>query len=172
MTVGTVFIRIWRILSIVGLILSLISSYISYPAEVAVRFDDNSVATAMIDREVLFYVAVGIFLLNNVLINSVSKLFLRIPTEKIPVPNHDAWAANRPKLNEVMTNWFRALQASVNTILALGLLVLSFLNRSNPDATDAQNHIWLLPLSTFIIGSVIISLPIRLLMKPNADNDR
>ncbi len=171
MTVGTLFIRIWRIISIVGLILSLISSYISFPTDVAVRFDKNSVATALVDREVLFYAAVAIFLVNNVLINSVAKLFPRIPTEKIPVPNHAAWAANRPKLNEVVVNWFHALQASVNTILGLGLLVLSFLNRSSLNATDEQNYVWLLPLSTIIVGSVIISLPIRLLMKPSADNE-
>lgn len=171
MTVGTFFIRIWRIISIIGLILSLISSYISYPADVAVRFDENNVGIATVDREVLFYAAVGAFLLNNILINTVAKLFPRIPTAKIPVPNQAVWAANRTKLNEVMGNWFHALQSSVNTILALGLLVLSFLNRSIPEATDAQNHIWLLPMCTLIIASVVISLPIRLLMKPSVDND-
>ncbi len=171
MTVGTLFIRTWRILSIVSLIASIISNYVSFPNDVAVRFDQNSVATAMVNREVLFYASVAVFLVNNVLINSVTKLFPRIPTDKIPVPNHEAWAANRSKLNQIMVNWFYALQASVNTILALGLLVLSFLNRANPNATAEQNYVWLLPLSTFIIGSVILSLPMRLLMKPGADND-
>ena len=171
MTVGTFFIRTWRILSIIGLIASIISNYISFPNDVAVRFDENSVATAMINREVLFYVSVAIFLVNNILINSVARLFPRIPTEKIPVPNQAVWAANRTKLNQVLVNWFYALQASVNTVLALGLLVLSFLNRANFNATDEQNYVWLLPLSTVIIGSVILSLPIRLLMKPGADND-
>lgn len=171
MTVGTFFIRIWRIVSITGLILSLVSSYISYPADVAVRFDDNNVATAIVDREVLFYATVGAFLLNNVLINAIAKLFPRIPTANIPVPNQVAWGANRSQLNQVMANWFYALQSSVNTILALGLLVLSFLNRSTPEATDAQNYVWLLPMCAAIIASVVISLPIRLLMKPAADND-
>ncbi len=171
MTVGTFFIRVWRIVSITGLVASLISSYISYPNEVAYRFDENNVGIALIDREVLFYAAVAIFLLNNVLINTIARLFTRIPTEKLPVPNQAVWATDRPKLNEVMTNWFHALQSAVNTILALGLLVLSFLNSANPTATDAQNHIWLLPLSTVIIASVVISLPIRLLMKPGTDHE-
>lgn len=171
MTVGTLFIRVWRILSIIGLILSLIGNYVSYPTEVAIRFNENNVAIATVDREVLFYATVGAFLLNNVFINTIARLFPRLPTEKIAVPNQAAWAANRPKLNEIMGNWFYTLQASVNTILALGLLVLSFLNRSIPEATDAQNHIWLLPVCTFIIASVVISLPIRLLMKPGVDND-
>ena len=171
MTVGTFFIRIWRILSILSLIASIIGNYVSFPNDVAVRFDENSVATAMVNREVLFYASVAIFLVNNILVNSVARLFPRIPAEKIPLPNHDAWAANRPKLNQVVVNWFHALQASVNTILALALLVLSFLNRANFNATDEQNYVWLLPLSTVIIGSVVLSLPIRLLMKPGADND-
>lgn len=171
MTVGTFFIRVWRILSIVGLILSLISNYISFPGEVAYRFDERGVGIAVVDREVLFYLSVGLFLLNNVLVNALARLFPRIPTEKIPVPNHEVWALNRPKLNEIMNNWFRALQASVNTILALGLLVLSFLNRSSTHANDTENYIWLLPMSTLIIGSVIMALPIRLLMKPNTSNE-
>lgn len=171
MAVGTFFIRIWRWSSIVGLVLSLLSGYISFPNDVAVRFNENNVGTVFLDREVLFYSVVGLFLLNNVLINTIVRLFPRIQTDKIPVPNHAAWAANRPALNQVMSNWFHALQASVNTVLALGVLVLSLLNHANPDATDAQNHVWLLPLSTVIIGSVIISLPIRLLMKPRANHD-
>ena len=68
-----------------------------------------------------------------------------------------------------MLNWFYALMAAINTILALALFVLSMLNRSDIQ-NDSLNYSWLLPLSTAIIAIVFISLPVRiLLMKPDAE---
>lgn len=161
-------IRIWRILSILGFVFSLFNSYVSYPGEVAVRFDPTGYAVQYVSRETLFYIAVLIFLLTNVLIGAVSRLFPRIPTERLPIPNAAVWAAHRPQLNIVVTNWFSALRSAVATILALGLAVLSFLNRSN-HAPEERDYAWLLPLSTLILISVLVGLPIRLFMKPSTD---
>lgn len=165
MNVGTFFVRAWRILSIIGLLFALFNSYISFPAEVAVRFDRNGLPTVYLNRETLFYVAVAIFLVNNTLVNLVARLFVRIPTASLPVPNPAFWAGHRPELNETVTNWFYALMAAVNTILGLGLIVLSLLNRS--DRTQQEtDYAWLLPLSTAILISVLVALPIRLFIKP------
>lgn len=168
MKTGTFFVRIWRIISILGLLFVLFNSYISYPSEVAVRFDELKQPIQFISREVLFYIAVTIFLINNTLINAVARLFPRVPTAQIFVPNRQVWVNHRPALNVIITNWFYALMASINTILALGLMVLSFLNRSARDI-QAVDHAWLLPLSTAILIIVLISLPIRLFMKPGND---
>lgn len=168
MRTSAFFIRVWRILSILGFVFSLFNSYISYPGSVAVRFDDTGYAVQYVSRETIYYTAVIIFLLTNVLIGAVSRLFPRIPTDRLPIPNAAVWANHRPELNVVFTNWFSALRSAVNTILALGLMVLSFLNRSN-HAPDDRDYAWLLPLSTFIIISVLVGLPIRLLMKPGTD---
>ncbi|HLK98115.1 MAG TPA: hypothetical protein VK364_10130, partial [Hymenobacter sp.] len=62
MKTGTFFVRVWRILSILGLLFALFNSYISYPGEVAVRFDDLNQPIQFISRESLFYMAVAIFL--------------------------------------------------------------------------------------------------------------
>ncbi|GAB3643839.1 hypothetical protein [Spirosoma arcticum] len=168
MKTGTFFVRIWRIISILGLLFVLFNSYISYPSEVAVRFDELKQPIQFVSREALFYIAVAIFLVNNTLINAVARLFPRIPTARIFVPNRQVWVNHRSALNVVITNWFYALMASINTILALGLMVLSFLNRS---ARDIQivDYVWLLPLSTAILIIVLVSLPIRLFMKPGDD---
>lgn len=166
MKVSTFFVRTWRVLSIIGLLFALFNSYISYPAEVAVRFDRSGLPTLYLDRETLFYVAVAIFLVNNTLINLVARLFPRIPTASIPVPNQAVWASHRPELNETVTNWFYALMAAINTILALGLIVLSLLNRSDR-AQQEIDYAWLLPLSTAILIIVLAALPIRLFMKPS-----
>lgn len=168
MKTGTFFVRVWRIMSILGLLFALFNSYISYPSDVAVRFDELNQPIQFIDRETLFYIAVAIFLINNTLINAVARLFPRVPTAQIPVPNREVWATHRSTLNEVITNWFYALMAAINTILALGLMVLSFLNRSNR-GIETVDYAWLLPLSTAILIIVLVALPIRLLMKPGKD---
>ncbi|WP_080241246.1 hypothetical protein [Spirosoma rigui] len=169
MKTGTFFVRVWRIVSILGLLFALFNSYISYPSDVAVRFDELTNATQFIDRETIFYIAVAIFLINNTLINAVARLFPRVPTEQVPVPNKAVWTRHRDQLNEVVTNWFYALMAAINTVLALGLMVLSFLNRSGHDIR-AVDYAWLLPLSTAILISVLVALPIRLFMKPGGDD--
>lgn len=169
MKAGTFFVRVWRILSIVGFILALFSSYISYPDEVAVRFDELNHPTQTVNREAIFYIAIGIFLINNTLVKAVSRLFLRVPTAQLLVPNHDVWAAHRPKLDRIFNEWFSLLIASINTILGLGLLVLSFLNRSDRPIR-AIEYAWLLPLTTGILIAVLAWLPIRLFMKPGNDD--
>jgi hypothetical protein len=168
MKTGTFFVRVWRIISILGLLFALFNSYISYPGEVAVRFDDLNQPIQFISRESLFYMAVAIFLVNNTLINAVARLFPRVPTARIPVPNQQAWATHRDALNEVFTNWFYALMAAINTVLALGLMVLSFLNNSSRKL-QSLDYAWLLPLSTAILIIVLVALPIRLFMKPAGD---
>jgi hypothetical protein len=169
MKAGTFFIRVWRIISILGLLFALFNSYISYPGEVAVRFDENNQPLQLISREIIFYVAVGIFLINNTLINAVARLFVRVPTNQLPMVGQGVWASHRPQLNVVVTNWLHAIMAAINTILALGLAVLSFLNRSDR-AIQAVDYAWLLPLSTAILIIVLVALPIRLAMKPDNDD--
>ncbi|WP_229366018.1 hypothetical protein [Fibrisoma montanum] len=122
-------------------------------------------------RETIFYGAVAIFLINNTLINTVAKLFTRIPVSQIPIPNQPFWADHRAELNEIITNWFYAIMAAINTILGLALFVLSLLNRSDLTATPI-NYAWLLPLSTLILAAVLIALPVRLLIKPVAHDER
>lgn len=169
MRIGTFFVRVWRLLSIFGLVFSLLNSYISYPGDVAVLFNSLGQATQYLDRETLFYTAVAIFLVNNVLINSITRLIPKLPFSQLPVSA--IWVTYRDELNAILVNWFYALMAAVNTILALSLMVLSFLNRSD-FRVDSTTYGWLLPLSVSIIGIVILALPIRvLLMKPATTNE-
>ncbi|GAB3992581.1 hypothetical protein GCM10028807_25760 [Spirosoma daeguense] len=169
MKTSTFFARTWRFLSILGLLIALFSSYISYPDEVAVRFDDLKQPIQYIDREVIFYLSIAIFLLNNTLISVVAKLFLRVPTAQLPIPNQELWAQHRSQLNDIFRNWFSYLMAAINTVLALGLLVLSLLNRSDR-SMQSYDYAWLLPLSTLILVAVIVVLPVQLLMKPSQDD--
>ena len=166
MRAGSFFVRTWRILSILGFVGSLYSNYISFPVDVAVRFNSIGQAVQYVGRETIFYLSIGIFLLVYVLTNAVIKLFPKLPAERIPNPNPVKWEGFRQELVAVYINWFLALAAAFNTILGLGLMVLSFLNRSDRTNVGPSEYVWLLPMSTFILAAVVVSLPIRLMMKP------
>lgn len=168
MKTGTFFIRIWRIVSILGFLFALFSSYISYPEKIAVRFDEFNRPTQFIDREVLFYLAVGLFIVNYFLLKAIARLFLRVPTAQIPIINKTRWAAHRPELNEIFTNWFSSLSSAIITVLGLGLLVISFLNRGDR-RIQSLDYAWLLPTTAVILIAVLVSLPIRLSRKPSED---
>jgi hypothetical protein len=169
MTSGTLFIRAWRILAILGFLVSLFSSYISYPEEVAVRFDDANRAIQYVNRETLFYIAIGIFLISLTSLGALRRLFPRVPSNKLAVPNQAEWTAHRSQLNTIFINWFYALTAAISTILALGLFVLSLLNQS-ARTVRFIDYAGLLPVCTAIIVIVLAALPIRLFMKPSADD--
>ena len=88
---------------------------------------------------------------------------------QLPVPNHAVWATHRAQLNAIFGQWFSMLISAINTITALGLFVLSSLNRGDRSMQPAD-YVWLLPVSTVILVAVLVTLPIRLFMKPG-DND-
>ena len=166
MNAGTFFVRAWRFLSIFGFLIALFSSHISYPDEVAVRFNDQGQPIQTIDRETIFYLAIAIFIISNTFLNVLKRLFIRVPIAQLPVPNQALWATHRPKLNQIFTEWFSLLTSAINTILALGLLVLSLLNRGDR-SMPLSDYVWLLPVSTVILIAVIVTLPIRLFKKPS-----
>jgi hypothetical protein len=168
MKTGTFFVRVWRIISILGFLLSLFSNYISYPESVAVRFDEANRPTQTISRELIFYLATAIFIINNTLLRAVAKLFVRVPMDSLPSFVRKRWAAHRSELNEIIANWFSALASAVNTVVALGLFVLSSLNRADR-SMPTSDYAWLLPVTTAIFIAVLVSLPISLLRKPRED---
>ena len=144
------------------------SSYVSFPENVAVRFNELKQPVQTINRETIFYVAVAIFLVNNTIINAIVRLIQRVPTAQLLIPNQNVWAAYRPQVNTIFRNWVHALMAAINTILAMAMLVLSLLNRGDR-TMQPHDYAWLLPGSTFLLIIVLVSLPIRLFMKPSDD---
>lgn len=166
---GTLFIRTWRIMAILGFLISLFTSYVSYPEEVAVRFDDTGRAIQYVNRETLFYVAIAIFLISLTSLRALGRMFPRVPSASLPIPNQAEWTAHRSQLNTVFINWFYALTAAISTVLGLGLFVLSLLNQADR-VVRFIDYAGLLPICTAIIIIVLAALPIRLFLKPSADD--
>ncbi|GAB3912686.1 hypothetical protein GCM10028803_56050 [Larkinella knui] len=168
MKISTFAIRLWRLASLIGFAVLLIYTYVSLETKVAVSFTPDSRPDVFISRDYLFYGCVAIFLINNTLINTLTKLFPKVSGTALPIPNQQLWLEHRDQLNEIFRNWFYSLMAAVNTVMALSLYVLGRLN-TQLGATQLSGHQWLLPVCTAIILIVIISLPIRLAMKPAAE---
>ena len=147
----------------------LIYTYVSLEANVAVGFTPDSRPDVFIDRDYVFYGCVAIFLINNALINTLIKLFPKVPGTVLPIPNQLLWLEQRDQLNEIFRNWFYCLMACINTVMALSLYVLGQLNTQLGSAS-LSGHQWLLPVCAAIILIVIVSLPIRLAMKPVAES--
>ncbi|GAB3313233.1 hypothetical protein GCM10027299_00030 [Larkinella ripae] len=168
MKVTTFAIRLWRLASLIGFASILIYTYVSLETTVAVGFTSDSRPDVFISRDYLFYGCVAIFLINNTLINTLTKLFPKVSGTALPIPNQQRWLENRSQLNEIFQNWFYCLMASVNTVMALALYVMGRLN-TQLGSTNLSGHQWLLPACVAIIGLVVVSLPIRLAMKPAAE---
>lgn len=147
----------------------LVYAYTTFDQTVAVHFTPEKRPDAFLKRDVLFYGCVAIFLINNTLINMLARLFPRIPNAALPVPNPTAWADHRNQLNELTQNWFYALMAAINTVMALALWVLRSLNLQLGSA-PLSGFEWLLPVVVLIFAIVIFSLPVRLLMKPDRED--
>jgi hypothetical protein len=169
MKVSTFAVKLWRWSSMLAFAAILTYTYTSFDQTVAVHFTPERRPDAFLERDALFYGCVAIFLLNNTLINLLANLFPRIPNGSLPVPNQSVWAAHRRQLNELAENWFYALMAAINTVMALALWVLSNLNKQlgNGDLSGFQ---WLLPACALLFAVVILSLPIRLMMKPDKED--
>jgi len=143
-------------------------TYSNFDQNVAVHFTPEKQPDAFVQRDVLFYIGVGIFLLTNTLVGLLARLFPRVPDAALPIPNQAAWTGHRTQLNELTQNWFYALMAAINTVMALALWVLAQLNKQLGNSA-LSGHEWLLPVCTLIFAVVIVALPVRLMLKPSTE---
>lgn len=159
----------WRLASIVGFAATLLYTYTSFEPNVIVGFTPDRRPDVFMSREVLFYSCVAIFLVSNTLINLVAKLFPRISGTALPIPKAGIWLEHRSQLNEIMRDWLYCLMAAINTVMIISLAMLAKLNKQ-VGVSRLSGYEWLLPACLGIIAIVLVALPIRLLMKPDAED--
>ncbi len=143
---------------------SLLWTYSVFPEMVAVDFSNTGAAELYVSKEHIFYLIMGLFLINNVLMARLIKLVPSMETKHMPIPNRLAWAQNRPLLNELVSNWLNALVGSINTILGLSLLSLATIN-SEQYNLSVFDFSWVLYLGLGFF-TVLFLLPIRLIGTP------
>ena len=165
MKVTTFSIKIWRWFSILLVVGGLAWTYSLLSDLVAVDFASSGLAQNYLEKDTIFYIAMGLIIFNNVVIAAMAKHIARVPVSLLPIPNRLAWATHREELNEHLTNWLYCLVAAINTIVALSLFALATVN-SNQFKQDVFSFAWLFYLGFGMLIAVFVALPIRLLRPP------
>jgi len=164
MKIGTFFFKIWRWASIILVIGALVWTYSLFPEMVAVDFSDTGLAERYISKEHVFYIVMGLFLVNNVIIAGLVKQIPKIDATQLPILKRDIWAKNREELDEHLTNWLYCLVAVINTIIGFSLFALATIN-STQYKMDVFDFAWIYYVGMALMIMVFL-LPLRLLWAP------
>lgn len=168
MKVTTFAIKIWRWASLLFVIGALVWTYSLFPEMVAVDFADSGLAERYVDKEHVFYIVMGLFLVNNVLITGIARHIPNVDPMNLPILKRKEWAQHRSELNEHLTNWLFCLVAVINTIVGFSLLALATIN-STSYKMDVFDFSWLYYASLALVLFVFL-LPLRLLWPPVQDD--
>jgi uncharacterized membrane protein len=171
MKVSTFAIKIWRVFSMAVVLIAAAFTYSVLPESVGVHFDTKGLPDVFMTKSVVFYTAVAIILVNNVVILNLSKQVLKLPNELLPIPNQAEWGQSRTLLNEHFKNWFYCIMAAVNTVLALAILALGNVN-STQFKYKLADYEWLGYFAIVTFFLIVVALPIRLLIKPNNNDEQ
>jgi hypothetical protein len=164
MKVTTFAIKVWRWMSLLFVIGALLWTYSLFPDMVAVDFSDTGLAEKYVDKEHVFYIVMGLFLLNNVIITGLARHISKVDAMHLPILNKKTWALHREELNEHLINWLFCLVAVINTIIGFSLLSLATIN-STQYKVDVFDFSWLYYAGLGMI-IIVFLLPLRLLWSP------
>lgn len=167
MKITTFAIKIWRWLSILFVIGALLWTYSLFPDMVAVDFSNTGLAERYVDKEHIFYIIMGLFLLNNVIITGFARHIPNVDPTHLPIIKRHIWAKHRTELNEHLTNWLFCLVSVINTIIGFSLLALATIN-SSQYKLDVFDFSWVY-YAGFGLIILVFLLPLRLLWPPLPD---
>jgi hypothetical protein len=167
MKITTFAIKVWRWMSIAFVIGALLWTYSLFPDMVAVDFSNTGLAERYVDKEHIFYIIMGLFLLNNVIISGFARHIPHVSIDHLPILKKAEWARQRPELNEHLINWLFCLISVINTIVGFSLLALATIN-SSQYKLDVFDFSWVYYAGLGLIILVFL-LPLRLLWPPVPD---
>jgi uncharacterized membrane protein len=168
MKITTLAIRVWRMFSMIAVFVVSVYSYSLFSEDVGVHFDASGKADEFVRKSEIFYIIVGLILVNNVLLMALGRQLLKIPNDLLPIPNRIEWAAQRDELNEHLRNWIYSLVAMINTIVGMTVFALATVNNEFTYKIADFEGLFYLVVGLLII--ILISLPIRLMIKPKLED--
>lgn len=169
MKISTFIIKIWRWGSIFFAVAALGWTYSTFSDMVGFNFDGNGKPSEYLPKSTVFYIAMALILINNVLISSVAKQVKRIPVSMLLIPKSEAWEKNKPALYEILTNWIYSLIAAINTILGFSLFALSTVNSESK--FDIFDFSWLSYFSIILLTIIMLAPPLILMRPPAPEED-
>ncbi|MFN8349275.1 MAG: hypothetical protein U0X91_30015 [Spirosomataceae bacterium] len=164
MKITTFAIRVWRVFSMIAVFGVSVYSYSLFSEDVGVHFDAAGQADEFVRKSEIFYIIVGLILLNNTVLTALGRQLLKVPSHLLPIPNREVWAAQRDKLNEHFQNWIYCMVAMINTLIAMTVFALATVNNEFTYKISDFEGLFYLVVGLLII--VVAALPVRLLIKP------
>lgn len=168
MKISTFVFRIWRAFSMLAVFGVSVYSYSLFGADVGIHFDAAGKADEFLRKSDVFYIVVGLILINNVLLLALGQQLLKLPSHLLPIPNQSEWAINREMLNEHLRNWIYGLIAMINTLIAMTVFVLATVNNEFKYKIADFEGLFYLVIGSLLI--IVISLPIQLMIKPKTED--
>jgi hypothetical protein len=169
MKIGTFVVKIWRWLSIALVVGALTWTYSLFPDMVAVDFSSSGLAEKYVNKEHIFYIIMGLFLVNNVFISRLALQVPNIDTDYLPILKKKTWAMHRENLNELLINWIYCVVASINTVVGFSLFALATINSSSYKM-DVFDFSWVFYMGLGLLIFVFL-LPLRLLWTPGPEEE-
>lgn len=144
-------------------------TYSLFPDMVAVDFSESGLAEMYVSKEQIFYIIMGLFLVNNVVISRLARQVPIVHTDHLPIVKKKIWAQHREVLNEQLINWIYCVVASINTVMGFSLFALATIN-SSQYKLDVFDFSWVFYLGLGLMILVFL-LPLRLLWTPTPEDE-
>jgi len=164
MSISHVFFSFWRKLSLPFLTIALLIIYVTFPDNVAVHHNEAGNPDRFMSKQDVFYVFVAVAGIFNLLVLSLKATIKKLDFAKLNVES--PWTKSEG-LSPMIQAWFDAFIAIVNSFLAIVLIAISRINRTDGQVLDI-NYNWVLIGGAIILMILIFYLPVRLLFtKPS-----
>jgi hypothetical protein len=160
MSISNIFFNFWRKASMPLLVIILMISYFTLPDNAAIHHDEKGNPDGFLDKQKFFYIACGVIIVFNFLLNLLRTEVQKIDFEKLNPTS--IWAKNRESLNHLLEGWFNAFIAVINTYIVFVLIGLRRINSSDGQKLDF-NYNWLLIAGFVLLMLLIFFLPMKLL---------
>lgn len=160
MSISNVYFNFWRRISMPLLVVTLVVCYFTLPDNAAVHHDEKGNPDGFIDKQTFFYVACGVVIGFNFLLNLLKTQIQKVDFAKLNPTS--IWANNRESLNALLEGWFNAFIAVVNTFIIFSLVALKRVNATDGQKLDV-NYNWLLIAGLVLLMLLIFFLPFKIL---------
>lgn len=155
-----IFFKFWRIASVIIITAVILFCYTNLPDSIAVGHNDEGYPIKFINKQQFFYWTVGVVFAINILMDLLKNLLLNINFKALNT--NSQWANNPTALKSLISGWFYAFLAFINTYLIFVILGLNNINSQKGQMLDF-NYNWLLILGVVVLLVLLFFIPLRLL---------
>ncbi|MCA0364083.1 MAG: hypothetical protein LCH67_08565 [Bacteroidetes bacterium] len=155
-----IFFRFWKIGSFLLLTVVVLFCYANLPEKIAINFDDNGNPVGFVSQQQFFYWTAGVIFFINFLVSLLKNAIIKLNFKALN-PN-SLWANQPQATTSLISTWFNAFLAIVNTFLIFVVLGINNINSDKNQMLDF-NYNWFIIGGAALLLIIIFWLPVRLL---------